>query len=506
MQNNKIFKNFIGLSIFIGSLILYSLTLAPGLLWGGGDFATFQTAAFLGDIEIDRGIFSHPLWVILAHPFTKLPFRDVAWRANFASAFFASLALFFIFLSAYKITQSVWASSFGAVSLGLSHTFWTYAVMPKVYSLNALLISLCFLLLLIWREKRSNKYLYLFSFIYGLSILNHIVMAILVGGFAIFIILQLRETPQTKSIVSVFIKCCIFFLLGLSPYLYFSIRIGTSSTIIGVMIGFFRGLLSSITSPSALLKAIIWGIPLGVYQFPLTFIPGLVGLYVLRKTDLPLALNILLIILGTFLFLLAAAEPGVGSVYVWNLHYYLQAYVVFAIAIAVGFKALENSWKPDNLLKVCKSIGFIVVVPVFLYALAPNIAPIVWTEVPDFRPLPGRNNFEYVLSPWKQNETGAREFGVSVLDSLPTKSILIADYSIWAVIRYLQVVDGYRRDVNLIKLPGYGDQVELVLKYKDCSDVYFPDTYRYYNLEEIDKYFMIIPEGRIFRLVYKGLP
>ena len=77
--------------VFGVALTLYVATLAPGLLWGGGDFATFQTRLFLGELRGD--IFGHPLWVIVARPFVWLPIRDVAYRANLAAAVFAALAL-----------------------------------------------------------------------------------------------------------------------------------------------------------------------------------------------------------------------------------------------------------------------------------------------------------------------------------------------------------------------------------------------------------------------------
>jgi len=178
---------FLALVVFLASLALYTMTLAPGLLWGGGDFATFQTFAFLGTVETPVGAFGHPLWVILAHPFTWLPFRDVAWRANFAAAVFGAIALSFVFLSAWHLTRSSVASLLATGALALSHTFWTYAVMPKVYSLNALILAACCYLLLRWREKAKDGYLYLFAFIYGLSFLNHLVMATAVAGFAALI-------------------------------------------------------------------------------------------------------------------------------------------------------------------------------------------------------------------------------------------------------------------------------------------------------------------------------
>lgn len=151
--SEPVLNSFYALGIFLLALALYIPTLAPGLLGGGGDFATFQTMAYLLEIQVPSGIFGHPLWVILAHPFTWLPVGDAAWRANLASAVFAAAALVLVFLTARRLTPSVPASLLATATLAVSHTFWTYAGMAKVYSLNALLLIAGIYLLLRWRSE-----------------------------------------------------------------------------------------------------------------------------------------------------------------------------------------------------------------------------------------------------------------------------------------------------------------------------------------------------------------
>lgn len=143
-----------------------------------------------------------------------------------------------------------------------------------------------------------------------------------------------------------------------------------------------------------------------------------------------------------------------------------------------------------------------VVLPVVLYALAPVVARPFVSNLPGFRPLPGRDNLTYVLSPWKHQETGAREFGERILSALPPDSVLFADYSIWAVIQYLQVVEGARPDVEVVQLAG--DQVSPILQYRDRPDLFLADIYRYYDLEGIRRYFEIQPYGPVYRLVEKS--
>ena len=484
--------------VFLTSLALYISTLAPCLLWGGGDFATFQTMAYLLEIELPGGIFGHPLWVILAHPFTWLPIRDVAWRANLASAVFAAGALTLVFLTARHLTRSVPASLLATAALAVSHTFWTYAVMAKVYSLNALLLIACIYLLLRWGEGNRAGYLYAFAFIYGLSLLNHLVMATAAAGFLAYVGIVTWRRRHMPGFWRPLLFAAVAGLLGLVPYLFLLARTGTARSAVGTVAGFLRGLGYVALRPSALLLGIGVGLALLLYQFPVTFLPGFLGLRRLGQQMKPEAWMLGLVALGDVLFLLAAADPRAGGEYWWNLHYYLQMYVVFSLWIAVGFASLWPRLGAGK-ARLAATLLLTVALPILLYALAPQVACPFVSNLPGFRPLPGRDNLTYVLSPWKHRETGAREFGERILSALPPNSVLFADYSIWAVIRYLQVVEGARPDVELVQLTG--DQASLILQYQDRPHLFLADVYRYYDLEGIGRYFEIQPAGPVYRLV-----
>lgn len=491
-------------TLFAVSLLVYTLTLAPGLLWGGGDFATFQTMAFLGSVEDIRGgsgIFYHPLWVILAHPFTKLPIRDPAWRANFASAVFAAAAIALVFCTARHLTRSTVASSLAAAALAVSHTFWTYAVMAKVYSLNALLLIACIYLLLRWRGRKRGGYLYGFAFLYGLSFLNHLVMATAAGGFLAYIGIAAWSRRRESGFWRELLIAVAAGLLGLSPYLILLTRSGTGGSVAGTATRFLQALAFLPTHPRKLLLGIGVGLALLLYQFPFTFFPGFLGLrQMMIRQKGPEKWLLGLAALGNVLFLLAALDPRAGGEYWWNLHYYLQTYVVFALWIAVGLAAF---WPRIASRKrfLTAAILLTIALPILLYTLAPTLARPFTSNLPGFRPLPGRDNLTYVLSPWKHHETGARILGERILEALPPDSVLFADYSIWAVVNYLQVVEGARPDVELVKLPGRSAQVPLILQYQDHPRLFLADLYRYYDIEGIRQHFDILPYGPVYQLV-----
>ncbi len=213
--------------VFSISLIVYTATLAPGLLWGGGDFAVFQTRAYL--LEIEAGLLSHPLWVMLTHPFARIPIGEVAWRVNFASAFYGALALVFVFLISWELTHTAPASLLGTGALLVAHTFWTYSVMPKVYSLNALLLAVCIYLIIRWSQERRAGYLYAFAFLYGLSQLNHLVMATALAGFVPYFGLNIRKSHNSGNWKPLIIAT-FFFLVGLAPYLLLTVSAGATQS------------------------------------------------------------------------------------------------------------------------------------------------------------------------------------------------------------------------------------------------------------------------------------
>ena len=186
--------------VFLVSLTLYGLTLAPTVtLVDSGELIV--AVRFLG-VAHPPGF---PLYALLAHLATLVPFGNVAVRVNFASAVFAALASAMMVLAVAElmITASYVASSKrrarnktparrnkktasqteGAVEpsegsainplfvlvpslasgllLACSRTLWSYATITEVYTLNTLLILVIFFLMFRWRrrivwDKRRN--------------------------------------------------------------------------------------------------------------------------------------------------------------------------------------------------------------------------------------------------------------------------------------------------------------------------------------------------------------
>jgi hypothetical protein len=212
-------------AVFVVALLLYTFTLAPTVtLVDSGELIV--AARGLG-IAHPPGF---PLWVMLAHLASLLPFGNIAARINFSSALFAALAcaMLTLVVAELLITASSFATRKGtskaaqqskkredstvggflmfvpAVGPGLlmafSRTLWFYATITEVYALNALLILVVFFLVLRWRrrivEARRNGsvaatfdlWIYAAAFVFGLATgVHHVTVGLTLPAIAVVV-------------------------------------------------------------------------------------------------------------------------------------------------------------------------------------------------------------------------------------------------------------------------------------------------------------------------------
>jgi hypothetical protein len=218
--------------VFFATLFLYTWTLAPTVTLI--DSGELTLAAHSLGVAHPPGF---PLWVMLAHLVSLVPFGTVASRVNFSSAVFAasasatltlivaelSVAGFYLGNSKPRgrrnIAQALRSAShdktvtvvFGdrllvlapALTAGLllafSRTLWSYATVTEVYALNTLLLLLIFFLMLRWRHRvlatktfsspdakvlkpratANDSLLYAAAFLFGLALgVHHVTIGI----------------------------------------------------------------------------------------------------------------------------------------------------------------------------------------------------------------------------------------------------------------------------------------------------------------------------------------
>ncbi len=165
---------WVGLALFSGVLIVYLLTLAPGVL--GGDPGELQFLPHILGLAHPTGT---PFYILFGKLWTMLPLgSSVAWRLNLLGALSAALAVFVTYHCAYLLVQRIVPALAAALTLAYGIPFWEQATMADKYAFNALMVALVIYLTLRWGKTRSPAALNLLVFTYGLSLTHHRSMAI----------------------------------------------------------------------------------------------------------------------------------------------------------------------------------------------------------------------------------------------------------------------------------------------------------------------------------------
>ena len=103
----------------------------------------------------------------------------------------------------------------------MSPLFWSQAVIAEVYTLHVLFLATALLVLLVWRERREDKYLLLAAFTIGLAMTHHLTSGLLLPSAAAFVLLVEPRKIQERQII---LEGVGVFLVALLPYAYLPIR------------------------------------------------------------------------------------------------------------------------------------------------------------------------------------------------------------------------------------------------------------------------------------------
>jgi hypothetical protein len=191
---------------------------------GSEDDGLFILSSYFLGIEHPPG---YPLFTLIGHLFSFLPFGSVAYRVHLASAMFGALTGAAAWLCARSLFPGRLPAYLAALGLGFSPVFWSQAVIAEVYTLNTF-----FFLVLVYvglqacppaaspsgtdSERRLLPWM---AFIFGLSLSNHYPLMLLVApGFVILLwplhVDLLKRMPLFLWLVA----------LGLLPYAWLVFR------------------------------------------------------------------------------------------------------------------------------------------------------------------------------------------------------------------------------------------------------------------------------------------
>jgi len=443
----------VSVAIFAFTLAIYILTLSRSVYFG--DSGEFIAVAKTLGIAHPPG---YPLYTILAHLFTLLPFGNLAFKVNLFSAVTSSLTVVVAYFACLKLTKNRLASASASLFLAFSYLFWLYSLVAEVFALNNLFIALIILISLhIFANPANKKLFYLLAFVFGLALTNHHTIIFLVPAL---IFLILANNPKLLLNPKFILLNSLFILIGLLPYLYLPIRAsqdpllswGDPETLDRFFHHILRRdygtfILSPLTGKKFFnLDAILFylstfpksfsfvGVILGICGFFFLFLTNKKGFYILLTA---------IIFLGPVFTIVtkSSADPLQKGVLE---RFFLASFPVFTIWICVGLTAVINIFR--------KWLKF------FVYAL---ILLFVFPLVSNYPKVNHSKNFIY------------EEYGRQIFEILPQNSLVFFSHDEVSMIsQYLQTAQGLRPDLKLVNftlLPAQWYKENLQRRYKDLQ-------------------------------------
>jgi hypothetical protein len=406
------------------------------------DDGLFILSSYFLGVEHPPG---YPLYTLIGHLFSKLPFGSVAYRVHLASAFFGALTCSTLWFCARRLIRGRLPAYLAAFGLGFSPVFWSQAIIAKgTYTLNTFLFLM--LLYLGLRacppdaapDRRDRRVLPLMAFLFGLSLTNHWPLMFLVApAFAILL------WPRTVEFLKRFPLLLGLFLLGLLPYAwmvylswtplpisfdgplqsfrefwYFVTRAGYSKVDVNPAANWMdRVKFFGFAGYQALVQFAVLG----------TLIAG-IGIWVQRRVfGDRLSAVLTVAFLGPTAVLLLLLGFEYDSVFKYLFHVYpLPAYAVLALWMALGFAWLTQrlALAPPSAAAACVAL-----LALFLY----------------FGSRPNR----------LEDYDWASRYAHAVLRALPPNAILFlsGDLDV-GPIAYYHMIEGERPDITLYQWKG----------------------------------------------------
>lgn len=220
---------------FVLPFAVYMLTLAPSVtFFDSGEFLT--ATASLGSAHSP----GYPLFLMYAKPFTWLPFGNIAFRINVATAVSSSLACLMVYILTISLLKKEMvlrderfnriavkcAGLAAALSFAVTSRLWLQSNHDKPYPLLAFISAVIFYLLLQWQEQYREgserpSYVYVCTFLAGMAMgVHQIIVLLLPAWFFMIVLTDWRMMTRVKELI----LATAFALFGFSVHLYLPLR------------------------------------------------------------------------------------------------------------------------------------------------------------------------------------------------------------------------------------------------------------------------------------------
>jgi hypothetical protein len=457
--------------LFTAALVLYTTTLARGMLQG--DALDFQLAMITLGVPHPTG---YPLFTLLGWLWVHLfPWGDLLTRASLLSAIFGALTVAMVYRLALHLTGRHLAALAGAIALALSYVFWTQTAIVEAYTLNAFFLTQVFYWLWQWEAHQdgpcSHRYLLLAASVYGFSLAHHRLMLVILPAILVYVWQVNSDVLRDRRSL---LRLALLVGAGLLFYLYIpwralpqgaTVKDVVWKTILGAEYSIFLGWRADWLQ-------VLWHIPrqqFGLLGLVLAAVGA--GAQVAHQASRRRGVFLLLAYACTVLFCFVYWVPDPEV-------FLTPCFVIIALWISASVITVAG-WVGPRLRPVVE-------ISAVLAAL------LLLTNLPRVRAYA-------VAAPG--NMRGRAEQILSM--PLESQAIIQADWETATALRYLQAVQGVRPDLVIERLQlGLQSEYERLLSQLDSGRVvFFPDA-EGFNLTRFSENYSLLPvDGGLLKVV-----
>ncbi len=137
----------------------------------------------------------YPIYTLIVHLFTRLPFGEPAFLGHLSSAVLGALACGAVFACARLLAASLVPALTAAWLYAVSEQFWSQAIITEVYTLNALLFFATWALVLLGARDPGRRWVLSCAAVtWGMGLANHWPLTVLATpGLALALLPAWRE-------------------------------------------------------------------------------------------------------------------------------------------------------------------------------------------------------------------------------------------------------------------------------------------------------------------------
>jgi hypothetical protein len=421
--------------------LLYAATAQRGASWQ--DFGMFQWRVLHDDYAGQLGLaLAHPLYIAIGQIAKLIPVGDFCTRLTLLSGLGMAVALANLACILALITGRRWIGFATAAMLSVAHAVWWMSTVAKHFTWVTAGLTLEIWLLLALLRRPAWWRVTLLALVSGLgwSMHNLALLPLPVYGIVAIALVARRRMPAWSLATAAGA-----FLAGAGLYLSMIVEEAFRS---GDLAAAIRSALFGVRYAEQVLNVAgvsdhfrenvgLAALSFASFLLPLTIVGWF---HFRRRLGGAAAAAVGAITAVEFLFVARYPVPD-------QFTFLVPALALFALAAGVGVSVLADrsrGWRNAAVAACVLSVA----IPPALYAAGPRLAEVAGLHVQRYRQ-PLRDEFRYMIVPWKQNEDSAERFADAALREAAPSGVILADSTPIHPLLLVQERDGLAPDVRV---------------------------------------------------------